>query len=239
MQNRRWVALSHLLALVSMSTLCYLAAPLHHTSLSSSSARALGAKVNNELPDGSGTRRQRLSREKRLASDNHAKLATVEHRQSLLFDTVTLGPYGSYDAATWHIGDVDHPWGRGPDVAEDPTMYQTATLSHANVPGVAEDADDTMYQTQSIYAGEMKGKPQSLARSRLAKTALRWEAGPERRRGQGLADAGYVYQTEWIHNPLAPKGDELVPYDEADVMHQVLWRSLSVSIFSVCPLCSH
>ena len=108
-------------------------------------------------------------------------------------------------------------------------MKQVMKWPHATLSAVMKQ-----YRLNS----EMKGKPQSLARSRLAKTALRWEAGPERGRGQGLADAGYVYQTEWIHNPLAPKGDELVPYDEADVMHQVLWRSLSVSIFSVCPLCS-
>jgi hypothetical protein len=129
MRHRKAVAAAYLLAVVAIGMLAYLAAP-HRTALAAGQlavpqqprATQLAPTHSQRSAHGRRTPRQvkkhgtTVPTEKmRLLAHGkaarHAALAdSVQKRQILLYDSVTVGPYGTYDAQTYYF----HPNGNAP-----------------------------------------------------------------------------------------------------------------------------
>ena len=124
MRHRKAVAAAYLLAVVAIGMLAYLAAP-HRTALATGQPRAaqLAPTHSQRIAHGRRTSQQvkkhgttvptekmrLLAHAKAVA--RHAALAdSVQKRQILLYDSVTVGPYGTYDAQTYYF----HPNGNAP-----------------------------------------------------------------------------------------------------------------------------
>ena len=107
------VALSYMLALAALGLLAYLAAPQRRTALSAVGA----ARHPRRAAARGGSRRQGAAPPRRQSERD------TQRRQSLLYDSVTVGPYGSYDAQTYYFG----------------------------VNGVQQEGDGTMYQPEIVY----------------------------------------------------------------------------------------
>jgi len=120
MRHQRAVAAAYLLAIAAVAMLAYLAAPQHRTALAAGRARTTrtrstrlaAAQGHGPVRAGGATSKDRkmelLAHAKRVAQ-RAAQTDVLQKRQSLLYDSVTVGPYGSYDAQTYYF----HPNGKG------------------------------------------------------------------------------------------------------------------------------